>query len=989
MNASINAKKFDLVTSLTSHFVGRQKELGLIWNQYEVMMSGCARVVLLPGELGIGKTRLLNEVASHASHRGAIVLRGGASEFEGMPPYLPFLEALGQYIRRASPEQLGKQIAGNSQILTTILPELADLSGQSPSQYPLPPEQARLRLYEAIGTFLEAISAQCPLVLMLDDLHWADTASLDLLCHIARHQSTARILILGTYREGEIDRNPALGRAMNELVRQRVLAHCTLKPLTEEETEKLAISYLGGPVSQRVRLLLYQQSEGNPFFAEELIRGWLEAGDLVQYNSLWTALTSLERALPASIVGTLRQRFARLSSEIIDHLRVASIIGRTFDLPLLATVAGRPFEIIEEQLLEAIRAGLVRADDTYVFTFNHDKIRECLYTEVSNLRRRRLHEAIGQALEARYIQENTKNMQQLAELAFHFTQCGDRERGVAYSQQAAEHAYRSSAFKEAVIHYNRCLELLHTDDERRGNLLLSLGEAALLADAENEAVTAYKEALALFSQTLQSAAAQAAHGLALAYWRQESLQVARTTLEHALALSSDKQTTEVVRILVDLSTLLTNYMDHQVEGMTYAQRALEIACRLKDNTLEAAASRAVAGKLYAPGNSLTSVPHSLERAVELAEASDASSEAAECCFSLARAYYWLAEIRQSYAVSYRMMEFIEVNQHPYQLRNALSWLALLHTSQGAWAEAEQIIAQAQPIVEHLTSPFPTALLHQFRGFLAYQQEDYEMAEREFQTAMVDQPSGSERLMFFTGLPALTQVALGKKKEAYAYSARLELLLSELPPGALPTAPIVTCLALMAIALDNHEQAANYYPILQAFRGQHYWFLVDRVLGQLATLLKDWDMALVYLTAAKETAQREKLRPELARTLQALVDFEIARGGEESANRATILLKQAIALFHELHMSAALTGARNQLLTLSQQPLTLQLFPADLTRSEVKVLQLVARGKSNRQIGIELGISEKTVANHLTRIFAKTASENRAAATAFAIRHRIA
>ena len=503
-------------------------------------------------------------------------------------------------------------------------------------------------------------------------------------------------------------------------------------------------------------------------------------------------------------------------------------------------------------------------------------------------------------------------------------------------------------------------------------------------------MVAYQEALAVLTRSGdRGAAAHAAHGLALAQWRQESLQAARATLEHALALLGDTQSATGVRVLVDLATLLTNDLDHHMEGMTYAQRAMEMALHLGDSALEAAANRAVAGKLYAPGNDITDTSHSLERALQLAETADDASEAAECCFSLARAYYWLAELERSQAVSSRLVEFIERSQQPYQLCKALPWIALLHASRGEWQAAEEAIERARPLVEGLGSSFPSAFLHQIRGYLAYQQEGYEAAEDECRAATVDQLTGPERLMFFTGLFGLAQVALGKREEAYGYAARLEALLSELPTGALPTAPITTSLALMAISLGDRERAANLYPVLKAFRGQYHWFLVDRVLGLLATLLHDWDRASMFLSAAKETAQRAFLRPELARTLLALADFEVARGGQGSVKRASNSLLHALSLFETLHMAASATHTRSKLHALAPLSSSPQFLPADLTRSELKVLRLVTRGMSNRQIARELGNSEKTVANHLTHIFAKTESENRAAAAAFAIRHGLA
>ena len=318
-----------------SQFVGRQRELNLIWNHYHAASNGNAHVVLVSGEPGIGKTRLLDEVGALATKDGAIVLRGGASEAEGMPPYLPFLEALGRHIRLTPLELLRTQIATAPQELATLLPELITRLGDLPTSPLLPPEQARFRLYEAIGAFLAVIAAPHAMVLILDDLQWADTASLDLLCHLTRHQSNAHLFVLGAYRGSEIERNPVFARTLAELTRQRMLATVAVGPLSVEETGILAISKLGVSLNPRVNTLLHAQSEGNPFFAEELLDGWIEEGALVQVQNQWIAVTPLDHALPPSIVGALRQRFARLSAESIDHLRVAALIGRTFDLSLL------------------------------------------------------------------------------------------------------------------------------------------------------------------------------------------------------------------------------------------------------------------------------------------------------------------------------------------------------------------------------------------------------------------------------------------------------------------------------------------------------------------------------------------------------------------------------------------------------------------------------------------------------------------------------
>src|SRR6266566_3528252 len=335
---------------------GRHHELTALWSQFEATAAGRLRVALVAGEAGIGKSRLLQEVARRAEYNGTTVLRGGASEAEGMPPYLPFLEALGQYIGTATPEQLREQTGSMASVLATILPELSlRLDGLSTS-YLLPPEQARMRLYEAVGIFLAAIAAPNTLLLILDDLQWADTATLDLLCYVARHQPDARLLILGAYREGEVTHRLAFERALAELTRLRRLSTTSVGPLADAELSSLAAEYLGEPIDLKVSHLLSRQSEGNPFFAEELLRGWLETGVIARDNTSIRLTATVETSLPSSIVGAVRQRLTRLSPQVVELLRIAAIIGRTFDVTLLAKVASLEMETVEDHLQEAIQA---------------------------------------------------------------------------------------------------------------------------------------------------------------------------------------------------------------------------------------------------------------------------------------------------------------------------------------------------------------------------------------------------------------------------------------------------------------------------------------------------------------------------------------------------------------------------------------------------------------------------------------------------------
>ncbi|MBU1752112.1 MAG: AAA family ATPase [Chloroflexi bacterium] len=989
-----------------SSTIGRQHELALLWEQFELAVSGPSlaisagqiRVALLAGEPGIGKTYLLNAMAARVARAGATVLRGGASEAEGMPPYLPFLEALGQHIQATPPDRLREDAGPAAPILAGILPELVTRLGQLAPSYSLPPEQARLRFYEAVGTFLTAISVlpnPTGLLLVLDDLHWADVTSLDLLCHIVRRRPVARLLILGAYRAGAGEQNPALARALYELTRLRALTTIILGPLGPEEVTALAADYLGGPVDPTVGQALHVHSEGNPFFVEELLRDWLETGALARRQPVWTLVAPLASTLPPSIIGAIRQRLARLDPAVVDQLRIAAIIGRAFTASLLAQVQGGDVEDVEELLLAAERARLVRGDEAGHFAFSHDKTRECLYTEVSSTRRRRLHEQIALVLES---QRNAEIPPQLAQIAFHFAHSEDHARGVAYSHRAAKQALHGHAPAEAMTHYQAAIDLLDPNDRQRGDLLLGLGEAALLAAAADRAAAAFEAAQDWFQQIDDPAGmARAAHGRGLALWRLDELAAARKSLEHALALLDATPgpglEAEMVHLLVDLANLLGVVLGCQGEALAHGRRALELAHQLGDERLAAAASRAL-GFLLVRENDLAAGLPLLERALDAHAASlhGDLAEAAECCANLAQAYCWSARFEQSRQVSLRREELARRGQHPYHLGYVYTWLAFLHAARGNWREAEQRLAQAQPAAERLTSAEPLAFWHQVRGYLAYQQGQYAVAERECRAAVATfREKHPGELVLCLGPLGLALLATGQRREALECLAEQETLLATLSAGYLPTLSARGCLALVGVALGDAERAARHYPDLLACQGQHHWFLVDRILGQVAFLCGDWPAAETHLTAAEALARREGLRPELARVLAAQADLALAQGGPESAMQARGLLGQARAIFRELHVANQVRRIRRQLRVLPRQPGVPPCapLPAGLSPREDQVLRLMAAGQSNRQIADELALSESTVAKHVTAILNKTGTDNRTAAAAFAIHHGLA
>ena len=970
--------------------IGRERERALLWSHYQTAANGQTRVVLIEGPPGIGKTCLLDAMAAHARQQGVPVLRGGASEAEGMPPYLPFLEALGQHIHTATPNIVREQAGTLASVLATILPEFPLLLGELPVSYPLPAEQARLRLYEAVGMFLAAIAVPRALLLLLDDLQWADTATLDLLSYVVRHQPNARLLVLGAYREGEVAQRPSFERALAELTRLRRLITITIGQLAGTSMATLAESRLGAPLDPAARTMLSKQSEGNPFFAEELLQGWLEAGALTRVDASFRLISSVDTSLPSSIMNAVRQRLIKLSSEVVELLRTAAIIGRTFEGALLANVTAQEAEAVEEQLQEAVWARLIRPDRPGTFTFSHDTIRACLYDEVGLARRTRMHTLIGRMLQLQLDHaEETLDAHALAILAFHFARSGERELGAVYSQRAAVSAFRSYAPQEALTHYRTALTLLDEHAPRRGTCLLGLGEAARLCGSLQDAIEAFVSALEWWRARGNSGeAGRAALGLGRVYWRREEIAQAHTALQQAVALLSEKPGAEMVQALIELGSLLALSLHELTEARDSLNQALTRARQLGDARLEVAASRALGSLVLREGDADGAI-QLLEQALVKADEVDDVWEATEICASLSLAYRWAGAFDRQQEVLQRWLIYAQRCHDPYQVRHLYSFLATGYALRGQRAEAEEALMKGKRIVELLDSPEPLAMYQFTHSSLVGIWGDLETAEELLRSAIVRFRELEPRsLAWWLGGLGLVLALAGKRQEALATLNELEALIAPLPDGAMARAHALCDMAAIVAWLEDLEWAASLYPRLIPFHGQMHAFSMDRLLGALATLLGDFSAARMYLAAAEEATRRSSFRVELAFTLLAQANLELAEHKRSGVASARVLLEETLVLSEQVGNQTLERYVRERLHQLAGKG-TRPHLPAGLSPREADVLRLVSQGKSNREIAEEFVISERTVANHLASIFNKTGAENRTSAAAFAIRHELA
>jgi DNA-binding SARP family transcriptional activator/tetratricopeptide (TPR) repeat protein len=434
-------------------FVGRRRELAAFDRVLGQLGQGRRQLVLIAGDAGIGKTRLAQELTARARGSGAEGFWGRCYEGSGAPAFWPWMEVIRALARGKRPEQLRRALGPGGGNLTRLVPELAELFPDLEAPPPLAPEAARFALYDSLSGLLARLCASTPLVLVLDDLHWADPASLEALRFVASRPDDAPLLLVGTYRDTEV--GAPLAQALADLARRPLVTRLELDGLAEDELATLVAHATGSAAAAPLVTALHHRTGGNPFFASELVR-LLESGDT-------TADAVLRRELPGGVRDVIRHRLDGLPAESTSVLARAAVIGEEFDLELLAPVselsADRALELVEVALRKRIAAE--RPSRTGGYRFSHALIRETLYAELSAVRRARLHCRVANVLE----QQAPAGADRVIELAHHFFEgaavdAGAAGKAHAYALLAAERAMSSLAYEQAELQLRRALELV-------------------------------------------------------------------------------------------------------------------------------------------------------------------------------------------------------------------------------------------------------------------------------------------------------------------------------------------------------------------------------------------------------------------------------------------------------------------------------------------------------------------------------------------------
>jgi DNA-binding CsgD family transcriptional regulator len=985
----------------TGRFVGRTNELAWLHQLLAHAVGGQPLLALLGGEAGVGKTRLVEQLAAAAEEQGTRVLGGGCVPLgeEGLP-FAPVIEALRGLAGDLDPAEL-EAVAGPARHeLGRLLPDLAwggDAAADAGATGAGRAGQGRL--FALLLGVVERLAARAPLLLIVEDLHWADRSTRDLLAFLATYLRSGPVMLVLTFRSDELDRLHPLRGLLGELVRNRRVVRLELPRFSRAELAELLAGLLGADPPARLVDDLYARSEGNPFFAEELVLAG-EGAD--------------PHALPPSLREVLLTRLVWLGDRTQQLLRVTAAAGPGATGPLLAAVAGLDDQQLLEGLREAVDQHLLQPDgEGYVF--RHALLAEAVYSELLPGERVRLHTALAGALEAG-LEAGEAPASRAARLAYHWAAAGDQPRALTASIAAADAAEQVHAFAEAQLQLERMLGLWDqvADAEARAGmdrvaLLSRCAEVAYAAGDPARAAELLHQAIALVDASRQPQRAGLLHAQLARYLRLLGDPAALSEQQQAVRLVPPGPSVERARVLGSLAYLLV-LVDRFAEARGPAEEAVTIATQVGARAEEANARTALGSAQINLGDPDAGLAE-LQAAVRLA--TQAGDMILALRATVSHSDGLLAAGRPAEAATVALDGIEEAHRMgltrafgPFLACNATEALVAL----GRWDQAEQVSRQG---LETAPSDAVSVPLLLARAALELGRGDLDAAQARLQAARrvlpAPIPEAQRAGPLFAGLvelalwrgdleqarqlvaQAVPLVAANPRHAApvYALGVRVEADLAELARARHPGQPApddATAAGLLErLAQADQGPAAAGLPELAA------WQATAR--AELTRQQGPSDPAAWAAAVAAWERLGQPYRAAYAWFRQA--EALLAAGDRDSAAQ---VLGHAAAITGRLGARPLDTEiqalARRARLDLAP-PVGATAPPAGvpgpaaqlgLTPREVEVLALVAAGRSNRQIAQALFISPKTVGVHVSNILAKLGVASRVEAAAIA--HRL-
>jgi class 3 adenylate cyclase len=892
-------------------FVGREPEIGRLREALEDAFEGHGRLLMLVGEPGIGKTRTAQELGTYARVRGARALVGRSYEGEGAPAYWPWLQMARSYIQDADPDTVVSDMGPGASDIAQVIAEVQDLIPGVSWPRSLEPEQARFRFFDSVTTFLKNAAMRQPLVLFLDDLHWADGPTLRLLQFLARELADSRLLVVGSYRDVALGRRHPLSQALADLSREGLVERVPLHGLTEQEVGRfIEVTASIEPPRSLVKAV-HDETEGNPFFVSEIVSLMASEGTLDDAGGL----DRFTVTIPQGVREVVGRRLDRLSEDCNRVLAVASAVGREFPVEVVERVAelsrDRVLELLEEAegqriVADASQPGALR------FMFSHALVREALYEELGVTQRVRLHRRIAEAIEEICGDDIEPR---LGELAHHFLQAQELERAIDYSVKAADRAVSLMAYEEGADLYGSALQALELKLPKPGRrhceLLVALGNAQTRAADGIAAKKTFNRA-ALLARELGDHELFAAAVEGRSGWPEVGIidHEAIDQLEEALALLDEGDSAVRARLLVRLA--LAVYFVSATRREELAREAVAMARRVGDPATLAFALNDAHFVLTGPGTDLDRAALASEL-IEVAENAGDHELAIEGrglrLMDLLAAGEIEAVDRELPIYSREAMELRQPNYRRY----ALMRRAMKELLAGRYENVERLLAQFSPeTARHGLEPNTLQAFGVTTFELRREQGQLEDVEASFRT-FVDQ---------YPAVPAwragLAVLYMEQEREE---DARREFeQLAENDFEAIPVdANWVVAMALLgevAAYLKDEPRAAWLYDKLLPYAGVNIvvgggWTChgsTERYLGLLAHTLGRYEAADRHLRAARRANANLGAHPLVTLGRLDHARLLMDRGAPGDRQRANDLVGQVLDAAGDLGMKTLVDRA---------------------------------------------------------------------------------
>ena len=871
-------------------FIGRDVELAELWAGLEDAMAGRGRIFVIAGEPGVGKTMLVEQIAARAKERAARVLWGRCWEGGGAPAYWPWTQILRPLIEeRGEGGRAGED--PDAPVLAALIPEHVEPSGRAicPGVSTQTPA-ARFRCFAAVAGVLREASSVQPMLLVLDDLHAADPASLLLLRFVAGDVRRAHLLVVVTHRGVEAHRRSDVTNALAELVREG--PSIGLRGFDRAEVGQFIENLTDAAASEDDLSRICDATGGNPLFIREMVR-------LVGAPSGWRE----HPAIPEGVRAVIHQRLAFPDAEAIGVLSVAAVVGRDFHIPLVADVSGLDRAHVLQSLQDAERFELVdRALDSGAFRFTHGLVREVLYDDLPAAVRTELHGKVAAAIE-RLAGPDVAS--QLGQLAYHFAEVaasGQAAKAMEYARAAGDRAMVRHAYEDAALQYGRALEALRfaqPDEDLRCELLLRLGDAQGRAGNYHDAKQTFARA-AEIARRLGAHEKLARAALGFGEPQVEGGQVDQqliALLREALDGLGHDDSTLRARVLARLSLELSFAEDPTLRDALrerLSRHALEMARRLGDADTVATALRARWMARWGPDGLDERLALSNEMLSLAGKSGDLEGEAVgrarRISSSMERGDIRAADA--DIAAHARLASELRMPYHEWTATSLRAGRALLV---GSIQIAEELTNRAASLLPGR----PIAQLAHLNQITLIRWEQRRLGElRDVWQRIVDEfPQAGFGMAWLS----LAEAELDRENEArISLSARVEQL-ADLPQGGLWPSTLAVA-ALAAARLDDPDAAEAIYPLLLPYPARTIIVPMPHpvtclgsaalYLGLLAATMSRWDDAIDHLESAIRAHGRLQARPFLARTRYEYARLLVRRGRTADRARAVALTDQA-------------------------------------------------------------------------------------------------